>query len=91
VGAYLDETAQQAFVDHVLNLAGVRCLKTPVGVEIRTRLSQGGTEIIFIINHTAAKQTVTLPWAALDHLSGKVLPDNVQLDSYAVLVLTKLA
>src|SRR5579859_218522 len=85
VGAYLDETAQQAFVDHVLNVAGVRCLKTPLGVEVRTRLSQGGTEIMFIINHTAAKQSVTLPWPALDHLSGKDLLDNVQLDSYAVL------
>jgi beta-galactosidase len=90
-GAYLDEAAQQAFVDHVLNVAGVRSLKTPLGVEVRTRLGQGGREIVFIINHTGAKQTVTLPWPALDHLSGKVLLDNVQLDSYAVLVLTKSA
>jgi beta-galactosidase len=91
VGAYLDETAQQAFVEHVLSIAGVRSVKTPLGVEIRTRLGQAGSEIVFVINHTAARQTVTLPWPALDHLSGKVLQDSVQLDGYAVLVLTQTA
>ena len=42
VGAYLDEAAQQAFIDHVLSVAGVRILKSPEGVEFRTRVSKEG-------------------------------------------------
>jgi len=91
VGAYLDEAAQQAFVDHVLKVANLRFLKSPQGVEIRTRLDIKGAEILFIINHTATEQTIALPWPAQDHLSGESLQGNVKLEGYAVVVLTRSA
>jgi beta-galactosidase len=91
VGVYLDEAAQQAFVDHVLNIAGVRTTPSPLGVEVRARVRPDGTEVFFVINHTAAEQTLAWPWPARDHLTGEFLQGNIKLGGYAVKVLSKSA
>ena len=91
VGAYLDEAAQQALVEHVLNIAGIRFVKSPPGVEIRARVSQAGAEIFFVINHTAAEQTLQWPWPARDHLTGRSVQGDIRLEAYGVMVLTKSA
>jgi beta-galactosidase len=42
VGAYLDETSQQALTDHILDTAGIRSIETPSGVEVRMRVNRAG-------------------------------------------------
>ena len=89
VGAYLDQTAQQAFIDHVLNIAGVQTWKSPPGVEIRTRVSEPGAEIFFVINHGAVEQTLAWPWPARDHITGKTIQGDLKLEAYGVRILTR--
>ncbi len=89
VGAYLDETAQQTFMEHVLRLAGIRWLKSPAGVEMRSRVSESGADTLFVINHTSSEQTVSLPWAGWDHLTHQPVEGTVRLGAYGCMVLTR--
>ncbi|MBN2387741.1 MAG: beta-galactosidase [Anaerolineales bacterium] len=89
LGVYLDEKAQQDIIDHILAAAGLRTIKTPPGIEVRTRLRPDGQEIHFIINHNPGEQSVRLPWPAHDHLSGQDVRGNTLLPPYGVLVLTR--
>ena len=89
VGAYLDDAAQQIFIDHVLQMAGIRSLQSPTGVEIRTRVNQAGEEIFLVINHTSLEQTINLPWSAWDHLTHQPIQDATQLEAYGIMILTK--
>ncbi len=91
VGAYLDEAAQQALVDHIVEMDSVRpVMETPTGVEARKRVSADGEEIFIVINHERAEQIVRLPWPAREHLSGQSLADELALEPYGVAVLTQL-
>ena len=89
VGAYLDGASQQLFIDHVLKLAGIHSLKSPPGVEIRTRLNPAGEEIFFIINHTTSEQVIDLPWLAWDHLTNQSSDGTIKLGRYDVKIFTK--
>jgi beta-galactosidase len=89
IGAYLDETSQQALMDHILSIAGMQPIQTPTGVEVRTRLSQAGEEIYFFINHERLEQTVHLPWPAHDHLNQQEIEGALPLPPYGVAILTK--
>ena len=91
VGAYLDDAAQQVFIEHVARIGGLKPLKTPEGVEIRTRTSAAGEDIYFVINHNPAEQVVYLPWLAHEHLQGVDLQYELKLPPYGAAVLTKLA
>jgi beta-galactosidase len=89
VGAYLDEKSQQALIDHIVNMAGVKpVMETPTGVEARRRVKAGGESIVILINHEREEQTVSLPWPAREHLSGQPLVDELTLEPYGVAVLT---
>jgi beta-galactosidase len=88
IGAYLDETSQQALLDHILVTADLRPIKTPAGVELRTRLNGAGVEIYFIINHGRTEQTVQLPWPAHEHLSQQDVKE-IKLPPYGVVIVTK--
>jgi beta-galactosidase len=91
VGAFLDEAAQQDFVDHVLKVAGIGHLRSPQGVEMCTRVGKDEGELLFVINHTGGDQAVTLPWPARDHLNGRALEGSLKLGAYEVLILTRSA
>jgi len=91
VGAYLDDAAQQAFIDRVLLVAGIRpILEAPPGVEVRKLVkAEGGEEIFVVINHTTTEQGINLPWPAREHLSGFTIKGDVRLAPYGVIVLTR--
>ena len=88
VGVYLDEQAQQIFMHHVLQMAGVRGLNSPEGVEVSTRVDPAGRVIHIVINHTAAERSLSLPWPALEHLSGRDVRE-LQLEPYGVAIVTR--
>ena len=91
VGAYLDEAALQSLVNHILQVAGIPRLDSPKGVEMRSRVSKDGAEILFVINHTTTEQDVALPWPAHEHLTGQAVQGSTKLAAYGVMILTKSA
>lgn len=88
VGAYLDDAAQQVFVNHALRMAGVAGIETPQGVELVRRVDETGRDIWFAINHTRDERSFSLPWPAIDHLA-QVAIAELRLDPYGVAVLTR--
>jgi len=91
VGAYLDEAAQQALLDHIVRTAVVKQqLETPAGVEARKRVNAEGEQVFIVINHEQAEQVLKLPWPAREHLSNQRLMDEWALAPYGVAVLTRL-
>jgi beta-galactosidase len=92
VGAYLDDEAQRAFMDHVIKDARVTpVMETPAGVEACRRVSAEGEDIVILINHTTGERSVTLPWPAREHLMGLSLEGEVRMAPYGILVLTQTA
>jgi beta-galactosidase len=89
VGAYLDEKTQQTFMDHVLQMAGIRSVKSEKDVEVLTRIDPAGRVILMVINHTATERGFVLPWPALEHLTGKTVQNDLKLLPYDVAILTK--
>jgi beta-galactosidase len=89
VGAYLDEAAQKSLMDHILNTAGIQSIKTPPGVEVRTRIKPGGEEVYLVMNHSQEEKTLSLPWPAHEHISGSLVKEKLKLPGYGVMVLTK--
>jgi len=90
VGVYLNEEAQQTFVDHVLQTAGVRGMKSPEGVEVSTRVDPAGRAIYIVINHTAAERNLSLVWPALEHLTGQTVQNELILMPYGIAILTRI-
>jgi beta-galactosidase len=90
VGAYLDDKAQQAFMDRVAGQARINpVMSTPRGVEACKRVSAEGEDIVIVINHTTEERDVTLPWAAHEHVMGIALEGDVRMAPYGILVLTQ--
>ena len=91
VGVYLDDVAQQAFVDHVVKTARVRPVMTmPAGMEVRRLVNPEGTRVFIAINHTRTEQLVQLPWPAHEHLSDQSVQGKLKFGPYEVAVLTRL-
>lgn len=90
VGVYLDEKAQQTFMNHILQMAGVRGMKSPEGVEVSSRVDAAGRVILIVINHAAAERIFVLPWPAKDHLTGQTVQNELKLLPYDVAILTKM-
>ena len=89
VGAYLDEAAQQAFIDRVIQTAQLKpVMQAPSGVEVGKRVSAEGEDIFIVINHEREEQVVALPWSAHDHLSEAAVTDELKLAPYGVSILT---
>lgn len=91
IGAYLDEFSQQALINHILLTAGISSIKTPSGIEVRTRVRTNGEELFFVLNHTRAEQTFSWPWPGVELLSGQVRTGEVKLAPYGVAILSKNA
>jgi beta-galactosidase len=91
VGTYLDEDAQQALMDHIVRMVGVRpVLKTPAGVEARLRVAPDGKRIYILVNHEREERLVSLPWSAHEHLGGQPVAGDLKLAPYGVSILTRL-
>jgi beta-galactosidase len=91
VAAWLDDAAQQAFLDNVIGAAGVQpMMAAPDGVEVCRRV-RDGREIFILINHHQDEQQVMLAWPALEHLTGKAAANSLRLEPYGVAILTRLA
>jgi beta-galactosidase len=89
VGAYLDEGAQEALFKRIIETTRLKpVMDTPAGVEAAVRVTPEGNKIYIVINHTRELQTVTLPWPAHEHLSGRSLRGEIKLAAYGVTVLT---
>ena len=91
VGAYLDEAAQYALLERILQNSGIKPqpLEAPAGVEICPLVNAAEQTIWLVINHQPFDQIVSLPWPATEHLSGKTLTGKFKLASYGVAVLTQ--
>jgi beta-galactosidase len=88
VGVYLDDQAQQTLINHILQMVGVRGFESPEGVEVSQRTDPNGRAIYFVINHTAAERSLTLPWSGFDHLSRRDVRE-LQLEPYGVAIVTR--
>ncbi len=88
MGAYLDASAQQAFINYVLTTAGIQATITESDVEVSTRISLDGKAILIVINHGRTRRTINLPWPAFDHLTGQTHKDSIVLSPYDVAILT---
>ncbi|HSV84937.1 MAG TPA: beta-galactosidase [Levilinea sp.] len=74
-----------------LKQAGVHLLlKTPPGVEVTARY-QGDSRLLFVLNHTAETQTITLDAGYRNLLDGAVLRGERELPAREVWVLEKAA
>ncbi len=91
VGAYLDDTAQDAFFQRVIDMAPLKPLiETPPDVEVCRRTGAQGMEVFIVINHSRTEQVVKLPWMAIDHLANRPVNTELKLAPYGVAVLTKI-
>jgi beta-galactosidase len=88
VGTFGDAALYDHLADWLLAEAGVTPGSTsPAGVEICTRW-QEGRRLLFVLNHTAVEQRVTLPGGYTDLMRGGVAgPGPIALPPYEVLVL----
>lgn len=89
VGAYLDDASQPALTDEIISNLKLDLFKTPPGVEVRTRVLTNGERVYFVINHQSISATISLPWEALDHLTGKTVHGDIVFGGYAVAILTR--
>ncbi|MBN1310367.1 MAG: beta-galactosidase [Anaerolineae bacterium] len=90
VGAYLDEEAQDVFIDHVLKTAKLKPpFDTPAGVEICPRTNAEGKTAYILINHERDRKVVSLPWKAQEHLGKQTIDGTLDLDAYGIAVVTK--
>jgi beta-galactosidase len=87
IGADL-ETASLARVLRTLSgLAGVKqSLEVPPGIEVTMRHA-GDKQWIFVLNHTAASQSVSIPKTYTDLLTGKTRTGKIDVSGYGVQVL----
>jgi beta-galactosidase len=98
VGAYLDEEAQQTFMEHLLQTAGLEGMDSPQDVEICTRIARhpegvdpAGRAIRIVINHARAERSLSLPYPMREHFSGQRVEGELKLAPYGVAVLTEFS
>jgi beta-galactosidase len=87
VGADLDPMSLGRVLATLVAMSGSRStIEVPPGVELTTRKS-GTAQWAYVLNHTSAPQTITLPARFKNLLSGETLESKASLDPYGVLVL----
>lgn len=89
VGTVGDSTLVEAVVQWALELAGLRpLLMTPPKVEVTARW-QDGRQLLFVLNHAASPQRVTLDGRYVDLITGAEKTGDVLLPARKVLVLKR--
>ncbi len=88
IGPDLDGTSLARVLRTLAGMAGVKPpLDAPAGVEVTVRKS-GKKQWMFVLNHTATAQSVSLPGAFADVLSGQSHTGKLELGAYGVSILT---
>jgi beta-galactosidase len=89
LGADLDPASLARVLGALLETAGIKSsFGLPRGVEVSVRKS-GERQWIFVLNHTAASQEISLPGQFKDQLTGAIHSGSTTLDPYDVLVLQR--
>ncbi len=87
IGPDLNAPALARVLITLLAARGVKSsFRVPPGVEVTTRQA-GGRRWIFLLNHTASTQTVSLPGKYKDAVTGAEHASVMQLDAYGATVL----
>jgi len=88
VGAVVKEPEfYDALIADLLKVARVKpVVNPPAGVEVSMRQGKG-RKLLFLMNHTEAPQTVTVPKGKRELLTGKVTGDSVRLEIFGVAVI----
>ena len=87
IGADLDAASLARVLRTLSGLAGVKQpLDVPPGVEVTLRHA-GDKQWIFVLNHTAVSQSVSLPKTYTDLLTGKTRTGKIDVSGYDVQVL----
>jgi beta-galactosidase len=88
VGAVVREEAfYDQLIADVLKAAKVQPpLAPPEGVEVAVR-EGAGKKLLFVVNHTEEKQTVSVPPGKRELLTGEETTDSLDLDRYGVAVI----
>jgi beta-galactosidase len=89
LAASLDEIARQATIEHVVQAAGLRPMRSPRGVEICTRTRADGVPVYILINHEKNERQVSLPWPVYEHLNEIAVGRELILPGYGVAVVTE--
>lgn len=86
IGAHLEPADLARVLLTLVAANGIQSpVKAPRGVEVTTRGSDRGT-LTYLLNHTAAAQTVQLAGSVRDAISGSTFSGAVTLDPYGVRV-----
>lgn len=87
IGPDLDGTSLARVLQTLSGMAGVKApLEAPSGVEVTARKS-GSKQWIFVLNHTAAVQSVNVSGTVSDLLTGESHTGKIELGAYGVRVL----
>jgi beta-galactosidase len=87
IGADLDGASLARVIRILSGLAGVKQpLEVPPGVEVTVRRA-GDKQWIFVLNHTAVSQSVSIPKTFTDQLTGKTRTGKIDVSGYGVQVL----
>ena len=85
----LDPTSLARVLGALVETAGIKSsFALPRGVEVSVRKS-GQRQWIFVLNHTAASQEISLPGQFKDQLTGTIHSGSTTLNPYDVLVLQR--
>jgi beta-galactosidase len=86
LGADLNAAGLSRVLRSLAGAAGVKQAEPPAGVEMTVRKSRD-KQWIFLLNHTSATQTVSVPGSFKDLLTGEVQNGEVSVSGYGVRVL----
>lgn len=87
IGPDLDAASLARVLQRFSGMAGVKPpFEAPAGVEVTVRKS-GNKQWVFVLNHTSAIQSVNVPGAVTDLLTGESLTGKIELAGYGVRVL----
>jgi len=88
IGADLDAASLARVLRTLSGLAGIKQpLEVPPGVEVTMRRA-GDKQWIFLLNHTAVSQSVSIPKTFTDLLTGETHTGKIDVSGYGVQVLT---
>jgi len=88
VGAYLDESAQQALMTKILETAHVAAHVVSPDIEICKRVRSNGDDVYIVINHASMERAVHMSWSSFERLSGMRMDADFNLAAYSVAIVT---
>lgn len=87
IGADLDRGSLARVLQTICGSAGVtQAIEVPSGVEVTVRKA-GAKKFVFLLNHTSAPQSVSLPGSFMNVLTGELHAGKIELGAYDVRVL----